>query len=130
MSMPADFKNNNTEFDIDLTYLRDVSSGSNEFMIEMIDLFLEQTPGYFDQLEQLIMEANWSNVADIAHKIKPTMSFMGVGSAGEKMSEIEQNARTGKNLDAISPIFNQLKDMSESLYFKLSQIKKELQAAC
>ena len=56
-------------FKVDLSYLQDVVNCSDEFMIEMIDLFIAQTPVYFEELDQFINESNWSRVAEIAHKI-------------------------------------------------------------
>jgi HPt (histidine-containing phosphotransfer) domain-containing protein len=117
----------NAGFKLDLSYLKDVASGSDEFMIDMIDLFLDQTPAYFEQLEQFISEENWSKVADIAHKIKPTLAFMGVDSARESMAEIEQNARNLINLETISPAFQLLKEMSVQLYKQLAEVKASLQ---
>jgi HPt (histidine-containing phosphotransfer) domain-containing protein len=117
----------NAGFKVDLSYLKDVASGSDEFMIDMIDLFLDQTPTYFEQLEQFIVEENWSKVADIAHKIKPTLAFMGVDSARESMAEIEQNARNLINLETISPAFQILKEMSVQLYKQLEEVKASLQ---
>lgn len=117
----------NAGFKLDLSYLKDVASGSDEFMIDMIDLFLDQTPAYFEQLEQFIFEKNWSKVADIAHKIKPTLAFMGVDSARESMAEIEQNARNLVNLETISPAFQILKEMSVQLYKQLEEVKASLQ---
>jgi HPt (histidine-containing phosphotransfer) domain-containing protein len=116
----------NAGFKVDLSYLKDVASGSDEFMIDMIDLFLDQTPAYFEQLEQFIAEENWSKVADIAHKIKPTLAFMGVDSARESMAEVEQNARNLKNLETISPAFQILKEMSVQLYKQLEEVKASL----
>lgn len=117
----------NAGFKLDLSYLKDVASGSDEFMIDMIDLFLDQTPAYFEQLEQFISEENWSKVADIAHKIKPTLAFMGVDSARESMAEIEQTARNLINLETISPAFQKLKEMSVQLYKQLAEVKASLQ---
>ncbi len=117
----------NTGFKVDLSYLKDVASGSDEFMVDMIDLFLDQTPGYFEQLEKFISEESWTKVADIAHKIKPTLAFMGVDSARESMAEIEQNARNVKNLETISPAFQVLKDMTVQLYKQLAEVKAGLQ---
>ncbi len=117
----------NAGFKIDLSYLKDVASGSDEFMIDMIDLFLDQTPAYFEQIERFIAEGNWAKVADIAHKVKPTLAFMGVDSARESMAEIEQNARNVINLETISPAFQILKDMSVQLYKQLEEVKASLQ---
>ncbi len=125
--MSEQLKNNSADFNLDLSYLQDVANGSNEFMIQMIDLFLNQTPGYFEQLDQLIKDLNWPLVAEISHKIKPTLTFMGIESARANMAEIEQNARNLENLDTIPPAFKLLKEMSVELFLKLAQIKSDLE---
>lgn len=127
--MSEEFKKKTTDLNVDLSYLRDVSSGSNEFMVEMIELFLDQTPAYFEQLDQYIQEENWLRVADIAHKIKPTLAFMGADSAKDDMAEIEVNARNLKNLDKIQPAFQLLNDLSSELFSKLEEIKAGLKKA-
>lgn len=127
--MSEEFKKKTTDLNIDLSYLRDVSSGSNEFMVEMIELFLDQTPAYFEQLDQYIQEENWLRVADIAHKIKPTLAFMGADSAKDDMAEIEVNARNLKNLHKIQPAFQLLNDLSSELFSKLEEIKAGLKKA-
>jgi HPt (histidine-containing phosphotransfer) domain-containing protein len=93
----------------------------------MIQLFLDQTPGYFEQLDQLIKDLNWPLVAEISHKIKPTLTFMGIESARANMAEIEQNARNLENLETIPPAFKLLKEMSVELFLKLAQIKSDLE---
>ena len=118
---------NKPEFNIDLSYLRDVSSGSNEFMIEMIELFLDQTPAYFEQLSQFVNEENWPKVAEIAHKIKPTLAFMGADAAKESMAEIETNARNLTNTESIGTAFKLLHKFSGDLFIKLTEVKKELE---
>ncbi|MHB1178889.1 MAG: Hpt domain-containing protein [Daejeonella sp.] len=117
---------NTTEFNLDLTYLRDVSSGSNEFMIEMIDLFLDQTSGYFENLEKFIKEENWAKVADVSHKIKPTLAFMGANAAKESMGEIENNARNLTNTETIGTAFKALHEFSAVLFSKLKEVRDEL----
>lgn len=124
--MSESFNQNTAEFNLDLTYLRDVSSGSNEFMIEMIDLFLAQTPEYFENLEKAIIEENWSKVADIAHKIKPTLAFMGAIAAKDSMGEIEINARNLTHIETIAPAFKALNDFSKVIFSKLKEVRDEL----
>ena len=52
---------------------------------------------------------------------------MGVDSARESMAGIEQNARNLVNLEAISPAFQILKEMSVQLYKQLEEVKASLQ---
>lgn len=118
---------NNEDLVLDLSYLQGISNGSTEFMIDIIDLFLSQMPDYFEQLDQLITVENWENAAEIAHKIKPSLTFMGVRSAMESMAEIERNARNLENLDTIPSSFKILKEMSVELFVKLAAIKSELE---
>ena len=125
--MSRQLKKSNTDFNLDLSYLQDVANGSNEFMIEMMEMFLKQTPGYFEQLDQLIKDENWPAVADISHKIKPSLTFMGIESARVSLDEIEHNARNLKNLETITPAFKILKEMSVQLFIKLAQVKSDLE---
>lgn len=124
MSEDLDPKN----LQIDLTYLNDIAGGDAEFMIDMIDIFIEQTPVYTEQLIQAVDAKDWKTVGDIAHKIKPTLAFMGVNKAKDQMAAIEQNARTESNLEEIPNDFAEIKAVCESLYVLLQKVKTDLQA--
>lgn len=124
-NMPEDI--NKTTFDIDLSYLNDIADGNAEFIIDMIDIFMEQTPIYFDQLCKAIEEKDWKVTGDVAHKIKPTLAFMGVEAAKEQMAEIERKARNLDHTEEIEEQVSQLKISCESLYAGLQKIKDDLQ---
>ena len=120
---------NSQDLEINLSYLSDIASGSSEFMIEMIDMFLEQTPGYVQEMSEAISGKNWSLVADIAHKIKPTFAFMGLESAKDSMAEIEGKARNQNNVEEIDEAFKGIQAISKLLFVKLERVKEELQQA-
>ena len=124
-NMPQDI--NKATFDIDLSYLNDIADGNAEFIIDMIDIFMEQTPIYFDQLDKAIQEKDWKVTGDVAHKIKPTLAFMGVEAAKEQMAEIERKARNLDHTEEIEEKVSQLKVSCESLYAGLQKIKDDLQ---
>nr|MBC7614289.1 Hpt domain-containing protein [Pseudopedobacter sp.] len=113
---------------IDLAYLKEVSSDNNEFIIEMIDIFQAQTPGYVDQLEAALKIEDWIRVSEMAHKIKPTLTFMGVESARVVMASIESRARDGVDFESIKADFADMKEVFQIIYLKLEDKKKELQA--
>ncbi len=117
------------DLELNLSYLSDIASGSSEFMIEMIDMFLEQTPGYVDEMSQAISNQSWSTVADIAHKIKPTFAFMGLESAKDSMAEIERKARNQDNVQDIEGAFKSIQAISKQLFVKLEKVKVDLQEA-
>ena len=114
------------EIVIDLSYLREVASDNIEFMIEMIDIFLAQTPEYVDQLTLAVDQKDWTKMAELAHKIKPTMSFMGVESAKETLGEIELKSRKKVDYDWIVEEYENLKGVFKMMFVKLEEKKIEL----
>ncbi|HEX8376203.1 MAG TPA: Hpt domain-containing protein [Pedobacter sp.] len=124
--MSQDLDSNSLQ--IDLTYLNEIAGGDAEFMIDMIDIFIEQTPTYTEQLIEAIHSKDWKTVGDIAHKIKPTLAFMGVNKAKDQMASIEQKARTETNVEDVAAEFAEVKIVCEKLYTGLEKVKAELQA--
>lgn len=110
-------------FDFDLSYLSDIAGGSKEFMVDMLDIFLSQTPLYFDQLEEAVLEKNWLTVANIAHKIKPALDMMGLKCAKEHITSIEFCARRKENPELIKSEFYQLRAISDDIFNGLHEIK-------
>ena len=112
---------------LDLSYLREMSGDSPEFIIEMIDLFKVQTPLYMAELEQAITEQEWDKVAASAHKIKPTFTYVGRDDAKEHMQDMEQNAREKMNVKQLAYDFDEVKQFTAVLYQQLDQAKAEFQ---
>ena len=119
--------NSTPNLDLNMDYLTELTGGSAEFMIEMIDIFLEQTPLYFEQMGEALQAGDWKNVAGIAHKIKPTFAFMGIDSAREDMQNLEHLVRKQESVAGIEPDYIRLKSLADQLYAKLEEVKTNLQ---
>lgn len=120
-------ENKNNE-PLDLSYLRDMSGDSAEFMLEMLDAFQKQTPIYMDDLEKAILAENWKVASECAHKMKPTFYYIGREDARDHMQEIERNARELKEIDGIPNSFGIVKDFVPILYQQLEDAKLLLRA--
>ncbi len=116
------------EIIIDLSYLQELASDNKDFVIEMIDVFLLQTPNYLAVLEEGVISKNFKTIADASHKIKPTLTFMGVTSAKETITEMESWARKEENYEGILNDFNSLKEVFKTIYVKLEEKKSEFLA--
>jgi len=112
---------------LDLSYLRDMSGDSAEFMIEMIDMFKIQTPLYIADLEQSILLEDWEKAAGFAHKIKPTLSYVGREDARGHLQYIENNARQLKDLSDMPQAFQEFTEFVKILYRQLDEAKAELE---
>ncbi len=111
---------------LDLSYLRDMSGDSADFMIEMLDAFQTQTPLYLADLEGAILAENWKAASEYAHKMKPTFYYVGREDVRDHMQEIERNARELKEVENIPNAFAQVKDFVQILYRQLQEAKEEL----
>ena len=111
---------------VDLSYLEDIAGGSKEFIVEMIDMFLEQTPGYCLDIKQGILDQDWKKVSDLAHKIKPTLAFMGSHAAKDAMATIEMDSRNMVNLDTLGTTFDKLHIECMQLFIDLKVARKDL----
>ena len=112
---------------LDLSYLRDMSGDSAEFMIEMIDMFKSQTPLYIADLEAAIAAGEWEKAAGFAHKIKPTLSYVGREDARGHLQYIENSAKEQKDLSEMPGAFKHFSDFAAILYRQLDEAKAELE---
>ncbi|MBY0543043.1 MAG: Hpt domain-containing protein [Sphingobacteriaceae bacterium] len=113
---------------LDLSYLREMSGDSADFMIEMLDVFQKQTPIYIDDLEKAIDARNWKATSECAHKMKPTFFYVGRVDVRDHMQEIETNARELKDIENIPNSFNEVKEFVSILYQQLADAKTELES--
>ena len=81
----------------DLSYLRKLSNGSNEFVEQMVSLFIEQTPVAIGQMENAYKLHDWNNLRAVAHKMKPSFGFMGIEALKGLIAELEDDAEKGQN---------------------------------
>lgn len=116
----------NPDLNVDLTYLETIASGDREFIVEMIDMFMTQTPLYLDELKAEIMEENWTGVGSVAHKIKPTLAFIGVPSIMEMIARIEANAKKSENIEMIRADYAEIIQCLPVLFDNLKEAKANL----
>ncbi len=69
---------------IDLTYLLQKTKANPVVMIEMISLFLQQTPLLVQLMQSSLKSNDWEGLQSSAHKIIPSFLIMGIDSDFEK----------------------------------------------
>ncbi|MFN0254461.1 Hpt domain-containing protein [Pedobacter ureilyticus] len=107
--------------DLDLSYLREMSGDSAEFMIEMLDTLVEQIPVYIEDLQKAVDAQDWKAVSEFAHKVKPTFYYVGREDVRDFVQVIERNAKEGVNVDAIP---SALAEIKAELNVILTQVAK------
>jgi HPt (histidine-containing phosphotransfer) domain-containing protein len=115
--------------DLDLTFLYEIADGSNEFVIESIDMLLQQAPEMLGAIGTALNISDWPAAAAAAHKLKPSMGFFGMTLSQELLQEIEQQCKAGgQDPDAISAKFSQAEELIGQSMATLTKLKAEKEA--
>ena len=112
--------------DLDLAFLYEIADGSNEFVIESIDMLLQQTPELLQTIGDSIKAQDWTAAAGAAHKLKPSMGFFGMLISQELLQEIEILCKAGGHQpEQIMAKFNDACDLINNNLVVLVQVKAE-----
>lgn len=114
--------------DLDLSYLKEMSGDSAEFMIEMLDTLVEQIPMYLDDLQKAVDAKDWKAASEFAHKVKPTFYYVGRDDMRDYMQVIERNAKEGLNLEAIPAALTEIKAELNVILAQVAKSRSELES--
>jgi len=96
----------------DLNYLIQRTKANPILMMEMISLYLEQTPPLVSVMKSGWKEKDWSSLYSAVHKMIPSFSIMGISSNYENMAKtIQDFAKTHQLSDGISDLVLQLENV-------------------
>ena len=79
---------------VDLSYLKKVSNNNGQFIKEIVTSFLESMPHSVEDINEQLATRNWGK---LAHKIKPTITLMGIHHLKDKIVQLEQESKNGQN---------------------------------
>jgi len=107
---------------IDLDYLTHRTKSSPELMLQMISLYLEQTPPLISAMKQGFQDKDWQSLYSAVHKMIPSFSIMGISVDFENMAKkIQEYAATQKQSDGISNMILQLENILEQSCAELKE---------
>ncbi|MDB4925424.1 Hpt domain-containing protein [Mucilaginibacter sp.] len=119
----------NTSPDLDLSLLHEIADGSNEFIIESIDMFLQQTPSSLQDISNALEEMDWATASSAAHKLKATLGFFGMLNSQALIQHIELSCKTGApNSADVSTKFDEVRELIAANTIALLKIKEETEA--
>jgi PAS domain S-box-containing protein len=95
-----------------LEYLKVRTKSNPKLMMEMISLFLDQTPSLVSAMKKSTVEKDWRALQAVAHKMIPSFSIVGINHTFENMArQIQENASKEQNAENIPALVAQLEEM-------------------
>jgi hypothetical protein len=111
----------------DLSQLKKLSGDDEVFIIDMISTFRRTAGPIIERMEQRVAEKRFEAVGREAHKFIPGVSFLGIRDLESDLVRIEENSKTGVDLDKMEELVHQVKVKVNELIdiferdFKLNQ---------
>jgi hypothetical protein len=91
-------------------------------MMEMISLYLEQTPPLIAALKQSLKDKDWILLQAAVHKMIPSFSIMGMSPDFENMAKkVKEYATTQQQTDGILYLVLQLENICEQACLELEE---------
>ena len=109
---------------VDFTSLNAFSGGDKDLMAIHINTFLEFAPAQVNLVHTLTKEQKWGEVKDIAHKLKPKISYMGIKSLTPVIEEVESLAGEERELDKIPLLLEEIVSVSNQAFDELKSFGK------
>ena len=86
----------NSKSAIDLTYLRNMSGNDKKFIIDMVQSFVKQAPNDIRSIWDNYLKNKFDELGNLIHKIKPSVTFMGIHDINELIVQIEEDIKSEK----------------------------------
>ena len=92
-----------------LKQLEDLSSGSKEFISEIVSVFIQEIPSQIDSIKEALEENNIESLSKIVHKIKPSIELLGIISITEHIRVLEKSTDIKNNRVELNRLFSKIK---------------------
>lgn len=106
-----------------LDQLNELAGGDQDFVMSMVDTFLEHTPQQFEELKQANQSGDLATVGNIAHKIKPNIDLFGLDDITETIREVEQKGKNGEGGPALDAAIEKLDQTLSKAFEQLKELR-------
>lgn len=90
---------------IDYNRLQQIYGDDKSYIAEMFETFLQDALPDFGLIPDFIVRQDWGSLAQLIHKVKPSLGMVGLSDLEEQLNEIEMRAKTNPNASQIQALW-------------------------
>ncbi len=105
---------------VNFDFLKGFSGNDSAFMREVIEIYIDETPQYLEALHLAVQRQDWAKVGEVAHSLKSSVRFMGMGSVTEQVLQLEI---FGKKQEQTARIPDLAKQVTENCLKSIEELK-------
>lgn len=110
----------------DLTYLKNMSAGNKDLVLEMINIFKNQVEEFTTDMEDLYNKKEYEKLGKLAHKAKSSISIMGLNNLAQDLKTFENIAKAGIDEEKYPGFINRFKEETAEAVSELEEVSANL----
>jgi HPt (histidine-containing phosphotransfer) domain-containing protein len=110
----------------DLTYLRNMSAGNKDLVLEMISIFKNQVDEFVIDMNKLYQNQEYENLGKLAHKAKSSISIMGLNELAVELKTFETMAKAGIDTEKYPAFIEKFTDETLLAISELDEIAENI----
>lgn len=92
----------------DLTYLKEMSSGDKNLMIEVLDIYLEQVPEFISEFHEALKKRDYIKISSIAHKAKTSVAIAGFNELALVFKRMENISKDQEHYEEVNILLGEV----------------------
>ena len=110
----------------DLTYLKNMSAGNKELVIEMIGIFKQQVEEFVDDMTSLNDNQQFEDLGKLAHKAKSSISIMGLTELAIELKDFENKAKAGIDTETYPAFIARFREETSEAVVELDEVSSNI----
>jgi HPt (histidine-containing phosphotransfer) domain-containing protein len=106
----------------DLTYLKNMSAGNKDLVVEMINIFKTQVAEFNLGMKELYNNKEYEQLGRLAHKAKSSISIMGLEDLAKDLKTFENLAKAGEEVEKYPVFINKFKEETSVAVEELDEV--------
>ena len=95
-------------------------------ILEMLDLFIRDIPDQVQKIKDFHTSNDLVSLGKEAHKLKPTLQYIGLSGMFEDIKKVEQITKTNSNVDQLGDLVLSLQAATQECIPALKVKKEEI----
>ena len=110
----------------DLTYLKNMSAGNKELVLEMIGIFKQQAKEFVIEMNELYEKSEFESLGKLAHKAKSSISIMGLNELAIELKNFENMAKAGVGTDKYPAFIAKFREETDEAIDELDEVSNNI----
>lgn len=93
---------------LDLSYIYELAGDKEDYVQQVLAIFMENTPRHLEELGQFIQQRDWPQVASQAHLLKSSVGIVRIAGIAERLKTMEKDAMENANSTLLQQLFTEV----------------------